>query len=505
MRTAIRAAGRAALLAVSLALLTVPAHDATHRVFGRRGVGGIDMSALDLEMSAGCEVGTDGCEVVQPLVTVELRSNLMDETSTPRAPVVVHDEETALVSDAFFVWLVHPPDTFWVNLAPTESDRVIDVGLGATVAGKVLLEADLLLKRTAAKLLHPDHALGSVFWDQLYGWVGTRGAKLCHSFRQWIVPGVAQLRRAGVPADAGEDSRRRREDTQKKTFLHVLRAPLRVRQESEYATGSGGFKRLAIDSEGAVREMCSGADEGARREASRLFDALILPELERSVNEWPEYELLRRVYLWRVVSEYYRSGGVDLQDARARDHPVCSAEVVETQDARDDGEDGGYARRSCSAENRNRRDMVDDDDDDDRFEDDRTYPSATFEERRREANKRTLADFVREVGSRRWRRDASDPWSPGSVWDRYVESATEGEFALTRDAENERGDVFRRTYFHGGVDWRRVRFCVDDATAGNWCEGIDASFANMPRKRVSSRGEGALSLVAGSSRRVAAA
>ena len=39
-------------------------------------------------------------------------------------------------------------------------------------------------------------------------------------------------------------------------------------------------------------------------------------------------------------------------------------------------------------------------------------------------------------------------------------SATTDEFALTRDVENARGDVFRRTYFHGGKDWRTVRFCV---------------------------------------------
>ena len=39
-------------------------------------------------------------------------------------------------------------------------------------------------------------------------------------------------------------------------------------------------------------------------------------------------------------------------------------------------------------------------------------------------------------------------------------SATTDEFALTRDVENARGDVFRRTYFHGGIDWRTVRFCV---------------------------------------------
>ena len=209
---------RGALLLASLALLSSPARDAPRPGLSVAPFGGIDMSALDLELSAGCEEGTDGCEVVEPLVTVELRADLRDETSDDlRAPSAVSDAAVAAVSDAFFVWLTHPPESFWVNLAPTESDRVIEAGLGDTDAGKVLLEADLLLKRTAARLLHPDHELGGTFWDQLYGWVGTRDSKLCHSFRQWIVPGVAQLQ---VTEKAPE----------RLPLLHVLRAPLRVRQ-----------------------------------------------------------------------------------------------------------------------------------------------------------------------------------------------------------------------------------------------------------------------------------
>ena len=35
----------------------------------------------------------------------------------------------------------------------------------------------------------------------------------------------------------------------------------------------------------------------------------MLPELERVVNEDPEYHALRAVFLWRVVSQWYRAGG----------------------------------------------------------------------------------------------------------------------------------------------------------------------------------------------------
>ena len=105
---------------------------------------GIDMSALELAVSAGCEEGTEGCEVVTPLVTMELPRDVFD-ASSGGSPPRASDPAVAAASDAFFVWLTHPPDSFWVNLSPTEAERVIETNLGRTDVGKTLLEADLAL------------------------------------------------------------------------------------------------------------------------------------------------------------------------------------------------------------------------------------------------------------------------------------------------------------------------------------------------------------------------
>ena len=138
--------------ATSHELGTVGSSVMNHRqgqvLYGR---GGIDMSELDVQMTAGCEEGQE-CEMIEPLVTVELQDGLLDPSATPggrgqkrfsrqfppRAPrvtnTVVQD-----VSDAFFVWLLYPPESFWVNLSPTESDRIIENNLGRTDVGKVML------------------------------------------------------------------------------------------------------------------------------------------------------------------------------------------------------------------------------------------------------------------------------------------------------------------------------------------------------------------------------
>ena len=370
-------------------------------------LGGIDMSELEVEMSAGCDPSVAGCEVVEPLVSIELRALDPTTHAPPRPMGGTKATEADALADSFHVWLALPQDSFWVNLAPTESHRVIDSELGRTEVGKVMLDADLALKRTAATLLHPDHDVGAAFWDELYGWVGARPARLCHSFRQWIVPGVATMqitpRGGGAGCDGvkggGEDGSCR------PGALHVLRAPLKVMQEASYAS-DGAFGFLAADASGAASAMCAGADEGARVKADELFERLVLPALEAEVNESPEYERLRSAYLWRVVGEAYLSGAVS--------------------DADVDGD-------------------VD----------------ADAEERERRVNAETLADFARRVDRSTFARSTRDGWSPAKVFELYVESASRGEFHVTRDVENATsGDVLRRTYFHGGIDWRAVPSCV---------------------------------------------
>jgi hypothetical protein len=54
-------------------------------------------------------------------------------------------------SDAFFVWLALPASDFWVNLNPNEPYRIIEEEFGRTDAGRVLLDADLQLKKSVPR------------------------------------------------------------------------------------------------------------------------------------------------------------------------------------------------------------------------------------------------------------------------------------------------------------------------------------------------------------------
>ena len=54
----------------------------------------------------------------------------------------------------FRIGLSLPNDKFWVNLRPDAPEQIIDDELAMTDIGKIMLEADLQLKKTPPPLLH---------------------------------------------------------------------------------------------------------------------------------------------------------------------------------------------------------------------------------------------------------------------------------------------------------------------------------------------------------------
>jgi hypothetical protein len=76
-----------------------------------------------------------------------------------------------------------------VNPNPTPPDKIIDAQFGRTEAGRILLEADLQLKRTTARLVNPATPMGSRYWPTLI----ERGAAVLQRQRLWIVPAPATV------------------------------------------------------------------------------------------------------------------------------------------------------------------------------------------------------------------------------------------------------------------------------------------------------------------------
>lgn len=165
-------------------------------------------------------------------------------------------------------WLVLPPSDFWVNLNPSEPDRIIDPQMGETNAGKAMLQADLQLKTTSAKLEDPRTKLGAQYWKEMAG----SSHQLCYGSRMWIVPGDVQVRE-----DGGS--------------LYILKAQLAVKAVPDHvATGdSRCHYNAAVDARGKY-----------------LDDTMIVPRITKAVNTAPEYAAIRQAFTARVVAQWIR-------------------------------------------------------------------------------------------------------------------------------------------------------------------------------------------------------
>ncbi|MEU5347377.1 hypothetical protein AB0H18_42310 [Streptomyces sp. NPDC020766] len=186
-------------------------------------------------------------------------------------------------------WLALDPQAFWVNLNPTEPDRVIDPALGRTNAGRALLEADLEMKRTEARILHPDTATGARYWRELKP--AADGSR-CFDSRAWIVPGQVEVREDG-------DS------------LYILKALLDVRTESE-------------NIEDPYAQGCD-ADPATDAHNENLERTLVLPEIVKAVNTAPEYAPLRRAFMARIIAEWVR-------ERHQQGHRTSFDDVIESAD-----------------------------------------------------------------------------------------------------------------------------------------------------------------------------
>jgi hypothetical protein len=183
-----------------------------------------------------------------------------------------------LPGKAFSIAVSMPADAFWVNLNPREPDRIADSRLGKTDVARVLLEADLQLKKDAATITDPRTSpIGQEYWARIEKAVGSRanGSAIVQGIRVWIVPGKIVL--------AGDNER-----------AYIEQAQMEVKLESQY---------LETRSQ-------SGAMSGNQEEKLAVTDALardlVLPVLNYWVNRAPQYEELRQVYWSLVLAQWYR-------------------------------------------------------------------------------------------------------------------------------------------------------------------------------------------------------
>ncbi len=212
------------------------------------------------------------------------------------------DETTRLIK-YFLASLTTPEDDMWVNLSPFEKDRIVPESFGKTEMGRDLLAQDYLLKQITASILYPEDDMGKKFWGRVYQLAyeqfGTTDVPINTFNKVWVVPDKAEV-------------------YENRETAVVTKTHLKVLLEEDYLALSktddeGGVALEEADHKfgSNIIGKASQVEEDAKRDeinalGSRIIREIIIPEIEREVNEGKNFAQLRQVYHSLILATWYK-------------------------------------------------------------------------------------------------------------------------------------------------------------------------------------------------------
>jgi nicotinic acid mononucleotide adenylyltransferase len=200
---------------------------------------------------------------------------IMDSGNTSASQEEIK-KETEKMAKYFLASLTIPEKDLWVNLSPYENNRVITDSFGQTEMGRDLLAQDYILKQLSASLVYPEKELGKEFWARVYERVhsqtGSRDLPADTFNKIWVTPDRAVVYEQGNTAVVGE-------------------AHLKVMIESDY---------LARTHAQAV------SGDATQELAKKAIRDIVIPAIEKEVNEGENFAPLRQVYQALILATWYK-------------------------------------------------------------------------------------------------------------------------------------------------------------------------------------------------------
>jgi hypothetical protein len=220
---------------------------------------------------------------------------------------VALERETNKLTDFFLTSLAVPDADMFVNLAPDENARLLPEVLTGTASGTCLLEFDYRLKCLSASLLHPDLDSGRDYWREVRRRCAAEGlgadAPLSSFQRVWIVPskaGIFEGTKAAMEhilSGKGFDDMPKEDDGTMTAFIYESRLEALTREHGGASQSAGGTDRVSA--------IC---DE--------VFREIVLPIVEREVNEGEGFAEIRQFYNALVLATWFKT--------KFKDHPKAA-------------------------------------------------------------------------------------------------------------------------------------------------------------------------------------
>jgi len=195
-------------------------------------------------------------------------------------------ESTKLIK-YFLASLTVPENEMWVNLSPYEKNRIIPKDFGKTAMGRDLLAQDYMLKQLTASLMYPENELGNAFWDRVYEKTqqkyGTSEIPTNTFNKVWIVPDKAAV-------------------YVNETSVFVAKSHLKVMLEEDYLALEAN-KVSVKHGLGNTKEEDLRVVSGV---SSKILKKIIIPEIEREINEGKTFAPLRQIYNSSILATWYK-------------------------------------------------------------------------------------------------------------------------------------------------------------------------------------------------------
>lgn len=207
-------------------------------------------------------------------------SLLVDKGSNSTIEKAKLENSAKPLLDYFFIGLSLPNDDFWVNLRPDAETNIIDDELAKTDIGRIMLEADVQLKKDTARYTSPNTPEGKEYWDKLYKKAGEifgyENIEIPTLTRPWIVPDEILV---GETRDGA----------------YVFKATLKVLLEQDYLKDS------------AVYNFNDERLKALNEYSSQLIRELIIPKITQEVNTSKKYAPLRQVYYSLILAQWFKA------------------------------------------------------------------------------------------------------------------------------------------------------------------------------------------------------
>ena len=219
----------------------------------------------------------------------------------------VVDIESAIGTalDFFFIGLTLSNSRFWVNLNPWEPERIVDEDVVITDVGRIMLEADLQMKRDFCKHENPCQSeIGEKYWSSLdnkreqlvkecmNNYPGqiedTDNVLFSAATRHWIIPDEI------IACGNGNE-------------IYIIDATLDIYSEPVYEHSTFD---IVNQSKALISEDCLGCLSEAVKEYGRyameLEEELVLPLVVKEINSGQDYSDLRQVYVSLALAQWYK-------------------------------------------------------------------------------------------------------------------------------------------------------------------------------------------------------